>query len=162
MEDPKKYLWVRRWFSRNEKIAQFIKPNINIIDIGGGFGDIRKYKNFKKYVSIDIAKWTEDTIVCDLNKDKLPDIDIKFDLILCQGIFEYIKEPDILLRKIQKYSRNAIITYRKGIRDKKYPRINNYALKDFRKIIKDNGWKIKVKFKSVGSLEEIYLCEKIG
>jgi len=53
----------------------------------------------QKYVGIDLYLHKKDTIICDLNNEKLPKVG-SFDLVVCAGLFEYIYDIKGLLKQI--------------------------------------------------------------
>lgn len=99
------------WKRRTKAIASIIPPEASIIELGGGFSYLKRLLPKNQYKSIDIKKWNDLTVVADFNKGEFPDMEI-FDVIVCQGILEYIEQPSEFLRKIQKYGRRMLLSYR--------------------------------------------------
>lgn len=144
----KKYPWGKdvEWKLRTGVIAGLIKqfqakiPVNSILDVGGGLCNLYKYLSEKtEYVSIDIKPYSDKTVVCDLNNDPLPDLH-KFDIIVLQGILEYVETPMSLLKSLKRYGNRAILTYRKA--PSKVKRLNQFDWKQIEMIIDLAEWKI--------------------
>lgn len=161
-ELAKQYPWGAEncWQKRSNKIAQIIPSNSSVLDLGGGFGHIKKYLVNCDYKSIDLQKWTEETIIANLNKGQFPDLG-KFDYIVAQGILEYIEKPEIFLNKIKKYAPILLLTYRLGGSNGKIKR-NNLNFVQIRKLLNDTKWIVpfdKYVFEKKGlKNEKIYYC----
>lgn len=176
----KEYPWKVQWTLRNKRVGELVmtvKPK-SVLDIGGGLGELKKYISKKiDYVSIDIEKWTDDTIVADINKE-LPDIEMRIDAIVVQGTIEYVTNPKKFLEEIKKYGYKLFITYRldnkdeseetKKVKEDMRARMdengfdiqrNDYSIVEIENIIKESGWRIVEKIKGKGN-ERIYYCKK--
>jgi len=157
------YPWTKKtrngWNIRSKIIAEIFFKNIRVLDIGGGLGNIRKFLNGCKYTSIDLQKWNKNTIVADMNKES-PDIG-KYDVIICQGVLEYIDDINDFLDKINKYGDTLILTYR--VRNKKCPvNRNDIDLGMIRKSLRSNNWNIEKEVQGMVRSETIYYCKYYG
>jgi hypothetical protein len=87
----------QEWMDRTEKMSQWILPDINsIAEFGCGECHLIKFlRPGVKYIGIDSIKRNEETIVCDVNKDTLPELNV--DAVIAIGFFSYIKEPEKFL-----------------------------------------------------------------
>ena len=78
------------WKKRAEFMASMIPNDItSIMDIGCGEGLIKEYlpKNVK-YYGVDYCKRDEETLICDINNESLPDK--RVDLYYMAGVIDYI------------------------------------------------------------------------
>jgi hypothetical protein len=160
VEQPK-WPWGNRknWPDRAKAIAEIIPPEASVLDLGGGFSYMRELLPNNKYVSVDKQKWTPGTIQADFNKGEFPDLG-KFDVIICQGILEYINSPIDFLLQIHKYGRRLIISYYTGkfnVQDRK----NNFNFEQVEALLDKTNWQIICQRKSTlykSGNEEIYIC----
>lgn len=150
-----KYPWEQKWTSRNKLVAKYVKGK-SVLDIGGGLCELKKYIGDVFYISLDIKEWTKDTIVVDLN-DHLPDLNIKYDTVVCQGVSEYILDLPKFFSGIKAYGNYLILTYRKES-SAVMPR-NKYLQKDIIKMLENAGWKIEQILPSVSKKERLFLCK---
>ena len=159
MENHNNYPWKVKWTKRNNIIGKLIKQGESVLDIGGGLGELKKFIKPSNYVSFDVKKWNDDTIVTDLN-ETFPKLNIKFDVMVCQGILEYIKNPLFFLSGIREYSNRLILTYRSGD-GKGYPmdRLNNYNIRDVLFVLECTEWTVVEIKDSIVKSEVIYICE---
>ncbi len=158
------YPWGNKeWTSRSKKIAEFVPEGASVIDLGGGFENLKKHLSAGSYISVDKAKWTPQTIVADFNKIEFPELE-KRDCVVCQGILEYIKDPMIFLRKIQKYGDRLILTYRVGHIGVK-GRLNDFEQEEVIELLVEAGWKImqQKEVRENGNFvnERVYFCKKV-
>ena len=64
-----------------------------------GYFKFKKYLSKKiKYIELDYCKRNEDTIICDMNKDKLPVMDV--DMYYLAGVLPYIDDKEALLNQM--------------------------------------------------------------
>lgn len=158
-----KYPWTEKWSSRNKLIASFIEDNKSVLDIGGGLCELKTYIKPMEYKSIDIQKWTDDTIVSNLNKSLpfvRPHHALLWNYIICQGVIEYIEDPVLLLRGLHMYGSTLILTYRKGII--KDMRVNAYTHNEIKILLILSGWNLIAMHDSVSKLEKIYICSGLN
>jgi hypothetical protein len=152
----------REWKERTQIIASIIPKGVSVLDLGGGFCHLKKYLSYwqgLKYLSMDIEEWTDCTIKADFNKGEFPDRG-EWQIIVCQGIIEYIKDPIYFLEKIKKYGETLIITYldvRRGEAELR-GRLNFTPIADFEKVI-ELEWEIVMERK-IKHGQKIYYCKK--
>jgi hypothetical protein len=145
------------WPIRAKAIAEIIPPEAKVLELGGGLCFLKTMRQELDYKSIDMKPWTSLTTVADFNKNEFPEMGL-FDIIVCQGILEYIELPFEFLNTIHKYGRRMLISYYFGS--------NNVSLRKnclkidelFVTLIK-TGWKI-ISMRKVGDTEYIFLCVK--
>lgn len=160
-----KYPWKEdvEWKNRTMLIASIIHSGANVLDLGGGYENLRKYINTGelRYKSMDIYKCTPNTIVADFNKNEFPtDIALKngFDYLVCQGTIEYIECPLNFLSEIKKYGEILIITYR--LYEKSPIWRNTYSFEEIKKFIVGSGWNIIFE-KRIDKTELLFYCKRV-
>lgn len=95
-------------------IAEAIPPSSSVLDLGAGQCALKEaLNNFIRYTPVDIQEWKKGTVVADFNDGQFPELGI-YDVIVCQGIIEYIIKPDEFLKQIHKYGKRMIISYYYG------------------------------------------------
>lgn len=100
------------WDNRNEVIASFIPPSCSVLDLGCGAQTIRGYlKPDCFYQPCDLVKSSPDTIVCDFNAGVYPDLKERFAVVVCSGVFEYIRKPKEFLLKITSLGDCVLFTF---------------------------------------------------
>jgi hypothetical protein len=155
MEYPWKKKIRNKWNSRSKIITDLLFSNIKVLDIGGGLGNIKKFLNGCNYTSVDLQKWTNNTVVADMDKET-PDLG-KFDIIICQGILEYINNIENFIIKIHKYGEKLILTYR--LKNDKCPvERNNINFDILRKLLEDKKWKIISESDGMVKSERVFYC----
>lgn len=129
-----------------------------VLDLGGGLGTLHNYLKDCNYVSIDLKKWTSNTIVADFNKNEYPNIG-QYDYIICQGILEYIENPEYFLRRIRKYGKILIGSYWFNGTGK-MGRKNDLSLRELKDLFKKTGWDL-VFISKFSNNQKIFFCSKI-
>lgn len=89
----------RGWMKRAEEMVKLIpKDTTSILDIGCGEGLLKRYlsKNIK-YYGLDYCKRDENTIVCDLNKENIPDLSV--DMYYLAGVIDYIENIPLFIKQ---------------------------------------------------------------
>lgn len=131
----------KAWHYRTATIAKIFPENVSILDLGGGYQHLKRYlPNGSVYASIDIFPCTPDTIVADFNKGEFPSFPTTFHFVVCQGIIEYIRNPQIFLTKIRKYGKILVITYKEKSEAPIWR--NDMPFEEFRKLLKKTRWEI--------------------
>jgi hypothetical protein len=100
------------WDARNQVIAGFIPAGTSVLDIGCGAQTLKRYlKPGCHYQPCDVVQSSPDVIFCDFNAGIYPDIKERFDWVVCSGVLEYIRKPEVFLRRIPGYGRSLILSY---------------------------------------------------
>lgn len=152
-----------RWEYRQKELAKRIPEGATVLDVGGGKQVLREFlRSPKEYVSIDCQDVAEGTIVADLNKEGFPSGHEKlkgkvFDVVVCQGVLEYIDDIEHLLTMLSLFGRSLVVTYYE--REEKLPLWrNNHKFEYVEDKIRKAGWN----FDEVVALKEnsqrIYFC----
>lgn len=154
-----KWPWGGRvaWPDRTKAISEIVPPEASVIELGGGMCNLKKFIPQNKYVSIDVEEWTDVTIKADFNKGEFPETE-KFDVVVCQGILEYIERPYDFLNMIHKYGRRLIISYHLGGNDVE-SRKNWMSFVELENLLNECGW-LRLKERILNSREKIICCVK--
>lgn len=84
--------------------------SVSIMDIGCGNGRLKKYlpKNIETYYGVDYVARDNETIVCDLNRERLPEISV--DVYYLAGVIMYINDVKSLFMSMRN-ARYIIFNY---------------------------------------------------
>jgi len=104
-------LETHKWDERNKIIASYIPSGVSVLDIGAGEQTLQKYLNDTEYVPCDIVQRSENILFCDLNKSIFPNINKRFDYVVCSGVFEYLIDAANVLRKLHELGDIIILSY---------------------------------------------------
>jgi hypothetical protein len=157
-----KWPWkARRWWpTRNTFISEMIPQGCSVTDIGGGLSPLTHFlTKGTDYVSLDAENWTDKTVKCDLNSGIIPVVR-KAQVVVAQGILEYMDEPEKLLASAMSLSlpKGALIfTYKMSAPDGM--RKNSLPFSEVEAMATNIGWKIVVT-KKVSDNEKMYYCRK--
>lgn len=147
----------KEWKERTQKIATYIKAKQNVIELGCGYGHLKKYLKNCKYTGLDQYEWTEGVIPADFNKGEYPDLGL-FDQIVCQGILEYIDEPKTFLEEIKKYGNRLILTY-KEFAPSDIVRRNIISFQELDEMLSRAGWET-LEYVKINSNQNLFICIK--
>lgn len=135
---------------RIEYMAQFIKPDSSVLDLGAGSLALKNYLPAGcRYQSCDIVSREATTIVCNFNKNEFPPPK-RYDYVFCSGLLEYINDLPGFMSQIRNYSDNFIVSYvatkskgKKRIKKREgLDWVNHYNFIDIVKIFLGNGYRI--------------------
>ena len=100
------------WDGRNAIIAGFIPAGSSVLDIGCGPQTLRQHLPAGcRYQPCDMIKSTPDVILCDVNSGLYPQVNERFDYVVCSGVFEYVRNEAEFLSRIPTYAPNVILSY---------------------------------------------------
>jgi hypothetical protein len=162
-EIKKEYPWGESaaWDSRTKIIADKVKMigARSIMDLGGGFGNIMQYlPDSIEYKSIDTRPWTDKTIVADFNKGEYPFVE-KSDVIVAQGIIEYLERADHFLFNIKKYADKMILSYiQTGGANWPVERKTRISFRGLETVLSEEGWNV-VSTSLLTENQKIYFCK---
>lgn len=95
---------------RAKAIAELIPKDVkSIMDLGCGNEALKKYVKGIKYIGVDYKKRSEDTLVCDLEKDFLPNIPV--DMYCLIGVIYYLNNIKDLIIQLRK-AKYVLLSYR--------------------------------------------------
>ncbi|GHT54027.1 hypothetical protein FACS1894106_5230 [Spirochaetia bacterium] len=97
--------------ARTELMSQFIDPATkSIAEFGCGRCFLKLFLPPNvSYLGIDYVKRNDETLVCDFNKDTLPNIDV--DTIFMAGVLAYVNDTDKFIEYISKSCKQFLISY---------------------------------------------------
>lgn len=108
-----------------------------VLDLGCGACFLKNHlPSETKYIPVDIASPYPETILCDLNIDPLPILQVKTTFML--GVFEYLTDCLRTLSELQSRTDYLILTY--DIRKEVKKRANHCTHDQLREILKRSGW----------------------
>lgn len=147
----------REWKTRTMLIASIIPDGSRVIELGGGFCHLEKYLKNSDYTSLDLKAWTDKTIKADFNNGKFPDIKPEFQIVVAQGILEYIDDPETFLKTAKKYGKILILSYLAGVRCDVEQRKNRITWIELKELIERAGWKIAFQ-RGFSPRQKLYYC----
>lgn len=148
----------REWKKRTEMIASLIPAHSSVLDLGCGFCHLKKYLRKEcRYIGVDKDTWVDEIVTCEFNKNEFPNVGI-FDFIVCQGILEYINEPQEFLKQIRKYGQTLILTY-KLYTTTDIENRNIYSFREIVEMLTEANWEI-VEHQKVDNGQNLYICKK--
>ena len=145
---------------RTEIIASAIPEKCSVLDLGGGLGNLCNCLEGKccHYISIDKECWTDRTIKADFNKGEFPDLSGQR-VIVCQGVLEYLNDPEGFLDKIKKYGGIMLLTYWLG-ESNDGMKVNSMGMQELKEMLSRTGWKV-VFSRTISSNQKLFYCSKI-
>lgn len=92
-------------------VAKLLPPEVHsIMDLGCGDEVLKKYiRDGIEYIAVDYKKRNESTIVCDLNKDILPDMAV--DMYCLVGVIYFLENIQNLISQMGK-AKYVLVTFR--------------------------------------------------
>jgi hypothetical protein len=100
------------WDDRNCLIATFIPDGSSVVDLGCGAQTMRRHlKPGCTYQPCDVIQSSPDVIHCNFNSGVYPVLPMKYDYVICSGVFEYMREPARFVSEIRQYGRKIIFTF---------------------------------------------------
>lgn len=90
------------WKDRARAMSQLIPEDVKVLmDIGSGEELLKEFlcKDIK-YYGLDYCERNKETIICDINKEKLPDI--KVDLYYMAGIIDYVIDIPNFIKQLSR------------------------------------------------------------
>lgn len=100
------------WDERNRVMAAFVPGGASVLDVGAGHGTLRSYlAPGCTYQPVDCVPGTDETILADFNKGRIPVLTRVYDVVVCSGILEYIADPAGFLRVVSGWGDRTLISY---------------------------------------------------
>ncbi len=98
------------WEKRARKVRFLVKAGESVADIGCGSMSLEKHLPAgTRYVPVDVVSRDERTVVVDLNKQSLPDLNV--DTIVALGLIEYLFDPKAFIKRCYETSQKLIFSY---------------------------------------------------
>lgn len=137
------------WQYRNKMIAEMLKPNSSVLDLGCGAKNLLKFYKPSKYLGVDGVVTAD--LVIDLNSNfQLPG---GWDYAVNSGILEFVIRPDLYLEKIKGLSNEYFFSWWRGSGWGRLPfdEIENLISKNYS----------IVEIKEMGLVNRLYRCINI-
>ena len=101
------------WADRLDSAMPLIGDALWVADIGCGLQALRqRLAPAVTYLPMDLQRWTDDTVLCDLNAKQLPDDYLSVcDVCVVMGVLEYVYEPDWLLQRLAEHVEALVLSY---------------------------------------------------
>ena len=151
------------WMRRSQIAADWLGKVPAVVDIGCGAMALRSLlPEGVKYIGCDVVAREPETIVCDLNRERLPQFGVTDASML--GVFEYLSDVPDVLKQLRQFER--IVTsychhsFWRSLKKRRQYWINHYTQKQFTKFITEAGFKI-VRSQRMRVAETIYYIERI-
>jgi hypothetical protein len=101
---------IGKWQSRASKAAQWIPQDSVVLDLGCGSMELEKeLPSGCTYIPSDIVARDERTIVCNLNKQYLPEL--KVTVVTVLGVLEHLIHLHHFIKELEKLACPIIISY---------------------------------------------------
>lgn len=85
-----------------------IGPGSRVLDVGAGAQTTRRHLPANcVYIPLDLVARTPETIVCDLNKDTLPSVQV--DWAVVSGVIEYVVDAPRFLAELASVSGHVVL-----------------------------------------------------
>ena len=137
------------WQHRNKIIAEMMRPNSSVLDLGCGAKNLLKFYKPSKYLGVDGIDYAD--LVVDLNSDfQLPS---GWDYAVNSGILEFVVRPDLYLEKIKGVSREYFFSWWRG------SGWGRLSFSEIERLISKN-YQI-VETKQMGKVNRLYKCVNI-
>lgn len=136
------------WNARAALAAEFLQGCASVVDLGCGMMSLERYlQKGTAYIPVDVVARDHRTVVCDLNIDKIPQLEAQ--AVACLGLVEYILEPHDFLSSLSKIYGQAVISY--CITDAPTPLeprrshawVNDFSRAQIEAAFGDTGWLIE-------------------
>lgn len=114
------------WEKRAEELVKMIPQDVKaILDIGCGEGIVRKkLPSNIKYYGLDYCKRDDDTVICDINKERIPNIPV--DLYYMAGVIEYIEDIPKFIKQLENIKYILI----SKVRNERFIRLDDKAIEN--------------------------------
>ncbi len=127
-------------------IAEMMRPNSTVLDLGCGAKNLLKFYKPSKYLGVDGVATAD--LVLDLNTDfQLPS---GWDYAVNSGILEFVVRPDLYLEKIKGLSNEYFFSWWRGAGWGRLP------FDDIEQLISKNY--IILETKEMGLVNKLYRC----
>lgn len=124
------------WEERTRLIAEMIPAGARVIEFGAGRRLLERHLRRRSlYTPSDLSNRGEGTIVLDLNRKPLPQLDGEFDVAVLAGVVEYVQSVPSLLSWLSRQVPTVIMSYSCAARP---PRSLRRILESYRRA--GSGW----------------------
>lgn len=101
------------WVARTQKLATLIPPQTRVLEFGAGRCQLQQYLDSScSYFASDLTPRGPDTILCDLNRRPLPDLQhLHADIAVFGGVLEYVRDLPSLAAWLAAQTPAAVASY---------------------------------------------------
>ncbi|WP_380751079.1 methyltransferase domain-containing protein [Salinimicrobium flavum] len=134
------------WNERSIILAEMVNSGAKVIEFGAGKMRLKDYLPPNcEYTPSDIHIRDSRVIYCDLNEDKMIDLE-NYDTAIFSGVLEYVYDLDNLFEKLAKSLKYINLTYAcadiSGANRLKQGWLSDYTNSDLRDIFERKGFKV--------------------
>ncbi|NMM48803.1 class I SAM-dependent methyltransferase [Marinigracilibium pacificum] len=131
------------WDSRTIKMASYVQPNSSVIEFGAGRLVLKDHLPANcNYTPSDIVERGHNTLVIDLNKYPLPDLD-NFDYAIFSGVLEYVNKLPKFVDFLSPRMKTIVASYATLEKNKLrgiHGWVNSYTEQQFVEIFENSGY----------------------
>ena len=137
------------WDERAKIAAGMIAPQSKVLDVGCGRMALEQLLDQCEYFPLDVVKRDHRTTVVDLNSSPLPNSLLsKVNTVTFLGVFEYLKDPESILRELSRQGITVVCSYQLADRSDAKVRaangwFNAYTALEFSELITRSNFEIK-------------------
>jgi hypothetical protein len=133
------------WSARAVIAAKYLRGQHSVADFGcGTMNLIHQLHPDQRYIPVDVVARDSRTLVCDLNKESLPDTGATAAAFL--GVLEYLYDPESVLRHASRHYQVAVVSY--CITDapnsppnrREHAWVNDYSEAEILTLFQQAGW----------------------
>jgi len=118
------------WHERSMLMVRDIPAGSRVVDVGAGSEVVRGLlPEDCHYVPVDLVPRSPDTVVCDLNRDALPDLTANW--LVGSGVIEYVFDVDRLLSWMASVAPRIVFSYELADDETRYYRRSRSWVNDF-------------------------------
>ena len=144
-------------------MVEDIAAGCRVIDVGAGSQVVRTLlPDNCDYVPIDLVPRSPDTVVCDLNRDALPELTA--DWLVASGVIEYVFDVHRLIGWVASVAPHIVLSYETADEQTRYYRrarswVNDYTGEQMRGLL--NGHGLEVARTAKWKLQTIYWLNRV-
>jgi hypothetical protein len=135
------------WASRHELMVARVRPGDVVVDLGSGPRSLERFLPAgSRYVPVDVVARGAGSLVCDLNRDPLPDV--AADFVVMSGVLEYIHDLPRLLEGASGIAQRGVASYscveqHPDVRERRtHGLVNDLRSDEIRSVLEGAGWRI--------------------
>ena len=146
-----------RWDARAATAAQFVPAGASVLDLGCGPRQALRalLPAGCRYSPADMTKWSDETILVDLDKAEYPLG--QYDVTVILGVLCYLRDPARVLRQVAAHSKTLIVSFthprlwESRKRRERRGWINHYRYSELRHLLKGAGWNVVAEHRNAHS-----------
>jgi methyltransferase family protein len=150
------------WDERAKQMVADIPAGSRVIDIGAGSQAVRGLLPAGcDYVPVDLVSRSPDTVVCDLNRDALPELTA--DWLIASGVLEYVFDVDRVVAWMASAAPRIALSYETADDQTRYYRrarswVNDYTGEQMHALLAGHG--LEVARTAKWKLQTIYWLQR--